>query len=283
MLQTRLQVLSEADTLLRRKCAMDTGSLVVDMESSQLINRMFKLIIGSPELLKPGAAAAVTPAEARTWQQPASHALQIRLLRALCGSKAACNSMPMTLQVRAACMQHNHFASWSSSKGCVPAKRHGHSRLQPYQQLKEHRGCVRLLASCERTSTVQRDWHVVCLACLAYQNTLHQAHGRRAEQRAQGCCSADFPQEALWKSALHLSFAQCASPPRLHHSVSRTLPPCSKHCHNDGAAAKQPNSSGSVPCNRHTSMRTARPQRDPKLNINYEIEFSSSAHFCRAG
>ena len=116
VLQTRVQVLSEADTLLRRKCAMDTGSPVVDMESSQLINRMFKLIFGSPELLKPGAVAAVTPAEARTWRQPASHALQIRLLRALCGSKAACNSMPMTLQVRAACMQHHQFASWSKSK-----------------------------------------------------------------------------------------------------------------------------------------------------------------------
>jgi Proteasome stabiliser len=95
-----VQVSRQADTLLRRKCGLDSATPAVNPEGVQLVRRIFHLIIGSPELLMPAAAAAATAAERKTWRQPASHALQIRLLRVLCSSKAACNAAPLTLQVR---------------------------------------------------------------------------------------------------------------------------------------------------------------------------------------
>lgn len=95
-----LQVSSEADTLLRKKCGMDLPTPAVDMEKPALVKKMLRLIMGSPELLQANARTAASAAQRRTWQQPASHTLQMRLLRTLCTSTAACNMMPLTLQAR---------------------------------------------------------------------------------------------------------------------------------------------------------------------------------------
>jgi hypothetical protein len=100
-------VAREADSLLRKKCAIDMQKTAVDLEDSGLITRIFQLILGSPELLRQTARAAESNATATSsmWRQPVSHALQIRLLKVCCKSVVACNMAPLTLQVCATALQ----------------------------------------------------------------------------------------------------------------------------------------------------------------------------------
>ena len=94
-----MQVSKEADTLLRRKCGLDSPKPAVDLEDPALVQSMLQLILGSSGRLQHNAASAPAAVK-QTWQHAASHPLQIKLLRQLCCSKAAANALPLTLQVR---------------------------------------------------------------------------------------------------------------------------------------------------------------------------------------
>jgi hypothetical protein len=96
-----VQVVSIAEGHLKKRCVFDGSKPNVNLEDKALVGRMFRLILGSPELLRAGhAAAAARGPEADSWVHPASHALQIRLLQVLRKSVAACNMNPTTLQVK---------------------------------------------------------------------------------------------------------------------------------------------------------------------------------------
>lgn len=92
-------VASAADTLLRKKCGLDSAKPDVDVEDRALLARVFTLLLGSNGAGGPaGAAAAAVGGGAVT--QPASYPLQVRLLRMCCKSIAAANFFPQSLQVR---------------------------------------------------------------------------------------------------------------------------------------------------------------------------------------
>jgi hypothetical protein len=100
MTAQEVQVMSIAEDLLKKRCCFGGSQPNVDLEDKALVGRMFRLVLGSPELLQAGHAAAATRApEADSWVHPASHALQIRLLQVLRKSVVACNMNPTTLQV----------------------------------------------------------------------------------------------------------------------------------------------------------------------------------------
>jgi len=124
------RVAARGETLVRKRCGVDSSKPVVDLEDTTLLESLFRLFLGShPEGTTPSSApatAATTASEGQpgaaagtaagqsaggaastagaTVTEPAGQALQLRLLSLFTRSLAAANAFPRSVQVIFACV-----------------------------------------------------------------------------------------------------------------------------------------------------------------------------------